>query len=283
MVSYIRVAVLALLCAGAGSALAQTPVPAAGDPVVARVNGAEVRRSDVMLAIENLPQQYRQLPPEMLFGGVVSQIIDRKLVAQAAEKGKLGDDPVVKQRVASIRERVLQEAYLSREIEKEMTDNNLRARYEKQVKNAPGREEVHARHVLVQNEADAKGVIEDLRKGGDFAEMAKKRSSGPSAANGGDLGYFTREQMVPEFAEAAFAMKKGEVSAAPVKTQFGWHVIKVEDRRTAPPPSFEDSVNDLRQEMAQELIQARMEALRKDAKIERFGPDGKPVPAEPKQ
>lgn len=283
MISYIRVAVLALVCAGAGSALAQTPGPAADDPVVARVNGAEVRRSDVMLAIENLPQQYRQLPPEMLFGGVVSQIIDRKLVAQAAEKGKLGDDPIVKQRVASIRERVLQEAYLSREIEKEMTDGNLRARYEKQVKNAPGREEVHARHVLVQNEADAKAVIEDLRKGGDFAEVAKKRSSGPSAANGGDLGYFAREQMVPEFAEAAFAMKKGEVSAAPVKTQFGWHVIKVEDRRTPPPPSFEDSVNDLRQEMAQELIQARMEALRKDAKIERFGPDGKPVPAEPKQ
>lgn len=283
MVSYIRIAVLALACAGAGSTLAQTPAPAAEDPVVARVNGAEVRRSDVMLAIENLPAQYRQLPPEMLFGGVVSQIIDRKLVAQAAEKGKLGDDPVVKQRVASIRERVLQEAYLSREIEKEMTDNNLRARYEKQVKNAPGREEVHARHVLVQNEADAKAVIEDLRKGGDFAEVAKKRSTGPSAANGGDLGYFSREQMVPEFAEAAFAMKKGEVSTAPVKTQFGWHVIKVEDRRTAPPPSFEDSVNDLRQEMAQELIQARMEALRKDAKIERFGPDGKPAPAEPKQ
>ncbi len=283
MVSYIRVAVLALLCVGAGSAFAQTPVPAVADPVVARVNGAEVRRSDVMLAIENLPQQYRQLPPEMLFGGVVSQIIDRKLVAQAAEKGKLGEDPVVKQRVASIRERVLQEAYLSREIDKEMTENNLRSRYEKQVKNAPGREEVHARHVLVQNEADAKAVIEDLRKGGDFAEVAKKRSSGPSAANGGDLGYFTREQMVPEFAEAAFAMKTGEVSAAPVKTQFGWHVIKVEDRRTAPPPSFEDSINDLRQEMAQELIQARMEALRKDAKIERFGPDGKPLPAEPKQ
>ena len=283
MVSYVRAAVLALFCAGAGSALAQTLGSAAEDPVVARVNGAEVRRSDVMLAIENLPQQYRQLPPEMLFGGVVSQIIDRKLVAQAAEKGKLGDDPVVKQRVASIRERVLQEAYLSREIEKEMTDGNLRARYENQVKNAPGREEVHARHVLVQNEADAKAVIEDLRKGDDFAEVAKKRSSGPSATNGGDLGYFTREQMVPEFAQAAFAMKKGEVSAAPVKTQFGWHVIKVEDRRTAPPPSFEDSVNDLRQEMAQELIQARMEALRKDAKIERFGPDGKPVPVEPKQ
>lgn len=283
MIFYIRIAVLALACAGAGSSLAQAPGQVADDPVVARVNGAEVRRSDVMLAIENLPQQYRQLPPEMLFGGVVSQIIDRKLVAQAAEKARLGEDPAVRQRVASIRERVLQETYLSRAIETEMTEANLRARYEKKVKSAPGREEVHARHVLVQNEADAKLVIEDLRKGGDFAEVARKRSTGPSAANGGDLGYFTREQMVPEFAEAAFAMKKGEISTAPVKTQFGWHVIKVEDRRTAPPPSFEDSVNDMRQEMAQELIQARMEALRKDAKIERLGPDGKPVPVEPKQ
>jgi peptidyl-prolyl cis-trans isomerase C len=254
--------------------------PPADDPVVARVNDSEIRRSDVLITIESLPAQYRQLPLEALFGTVLTQMIDRRLIAQAAEKSKLGDDAEVKRRLAGLRERVLQEIYLSNELEKALTDDKVRSRHEQLLKSQPAKEEVRARHILLASEADAKAVIDELTKGGDFAELAKSRSSGPSAATGGDLGYFAKDQMVPEFAEAAFAMKKGETSKAPVKTQFGWHVIKIEDRRQAAPPSFEERKDELRREMAQEMIVAIIDDLRKGAKIEQFSLDGGPAPAD---
>jgi peptidyl-prolyl cis-trans isomerase C len=281
MSNLIRAGALALAVLAAAAASAQSvSKPPADDPVVARVNDSEIRRSDVLITIESLPAQYRQLPLEALFGTVLTQMIDRRLIAQAAEKSKLGDDAEVKRRLAGLRERVLQEIYLSNELEKALTDDKVRSRHEQLLKSQPAKEEVRARHILLASEADAKAVIDELTKGGDFAELAKSRSSGPSAATGGDLGYFAKDQMVPEFAEAAFAMKKGETSTAPVKTQFGWHVIKIEDRRQAAPPSFEERKDELRREMAQEMIVAIIDDLRKGAKIEQFSLDGVPAPAD---
>jgi peptidyl-prolyl cis-trans isomerase C len=281
MSNLIRAGALALAALAAAAASAQSvSKPPADDPVVARVNDSEIRRSDVLITIESLPAQYRQLPLEALFGTVLTQMIDRRLIAQAAEKSKLGDDAEVKRRLAGLRERVLQEIYLSNELEKALTDDKVRSRHEQLLKSQPAKEEVRARHILLASEADAKAVIDELTKGGDFAELAKSRSSGPSAATGGDLGYFAKDQMVPEFAEAAFAMKKGETSKAPVKTQFGWHVIKIEDRRQAAPPSFEERKDELRREMAQEMIVAIIDDLRKGAKIEQFSLDGGPAPAD---
>jgi peptidyl-prolyl cis-trans isomerase C len=281
MSNLIRAGALALAVLAAAAASAQSvSKPPADDPVVARVNDSEIRRSDVLITIESLPAQYRQLPLEALFGTVLTQMIDRRLIAQAAEKSKLGDDAEVKRRLAGLRERVLQEIYLSNELEKALTDDKVRSRHEQLLKSQPAKEEVRARHILLASEADAKAVIDELTKGGDFAELAKSRSSGPSAATGGDLGYFAKDQMVPEFAEAAFAMKKGETSKAPVKTQFGWHVIKIEDRRQAAPPSFEERKDELRREMAQEMIVAIIDDLRKGAKIEQFSLDGGPAPAD---
>jgi peptidyl-prolyl cis-trans isomerase C len=281
MSNLIRAGALALAALAAAAASAQSvSKPPADDPVVARVNDSEIRRSDVLITIESLPAQYRQLPLEALFGTVLTQMIDRRLIAQAAEKSKLGDDAEVKRRLAGLRERVLQEIYLSNELEKALTDDKVRSRHEQLLKSQPAKEEVRARHILLASEADAKAVIDELTKGGDFAELAKSRSSGPSAATGGDLGYFAKDQMVPEFAEAAFAMKKGETSKAPVKTQFGWHVIKIEDRRQAAPPSFEERKDELRREMAQEMIVAIIDDLRKGAKIEQFSLDGVPAPAD---
>lgn len=269
MNSLLRRAVLALPLLAFGPAAQAQTAPAAADAVVARVDGSEIRRSDIAAAIELLPQQYRQLPPEMLFNGVLAQIIDRRLMAQAAEKEQLADSAEVKHRLAALREHVLQDAWVSRAVEKGVSEASLRARHAEQVKALPVKEEVKARHVLVQSEADARAATEEIRKGADFAEVAKKRSAGPSAANGGDLGWFARDQMVPEFAEAAFALKPGEITAAPVKSQFGWHVIKVEDRRAAPPPSFEERREALQQEAAQEVVAALTAELRAKAKIER--------------
>ncbi|MGQ3070697.1 MAG: peptidylprolyl isomerase [Ferrovibrionaceae bacterium] len=279
MTSPVRVRLLALSLA-AGLLVAPIAVSAqtAGNPVVARVNGAEIRRDDVMKAIETLPAQYRQLPKEVLFDRMRDQLVTAKLIDQAAEKAKLGDDPEVKRQMAEVRERIIQQVYLTRAVEAELTDAVLKKKYDEMIKAQPAKEEVHARHILVRDEAEAKKVIAELEKGGNFAELAKKYSIDGSSGQGGDLGYFTREVMVPEFSTAAFALKnKGDYTHTPVKSQFGYHIILLEDKRTAPPPAFDEVKEQIKQDMAQELIVAKMAELRKGAKVEEFNQDGSPV------
>jgi peptidyl-prolyl cis-trans isomerase C len=281
------VAALALTCAAAlaqhGSYTHAGSAAAGGkpgeDPVLARVGEVEIRRSELMIAAENLPQQYRQIPLQMLYAPLLNQLIDRKLISMEADKAKLGDDPEVQRRLVLQRERVLQEAYLARELKGKVTDERLRAQYDKTVKDGGSEAEVRARHILVDNEADAKKLSAEAKAGGDFAAMAKAKSKDPGAANGGDLGYFKRDQMVPEFATAAFALKPGEISS-PVKSPYGWHVIKIEDRRQAPPPSFEASVEELREQVAEEVVSEMLAGLRSKAKVETFGLDGTPQPLE---
>jgi len=279
MTSPVRVRLLALSLA-AGLLVAPIAVSAqtAGNPVVARVNGAEIRRDDVMKAIETLPAQYRQLPKEVLFDRMRDQLVTAKLIDQAAEKAKLGDDPEVKRQMAEVRERIIQQVYLTRAVEAELTDAVLKKKYDEMIKAQSAKEEVHARHILVRDEAEAKKVIAELEKGGNFAELAKKYSIDGSSGQGGDLGYFTREVMVPEFSTAAFALKnKGDYTHTPVKSQFGYHIILLEDKRTAPPPAFDEVKEQIKQDMAQELIVAKMAELRKGAKVEEFNQDGSPV------
>jgi len=285
--SFVRAATVALALSLPFAALAQAPAgpaakPGAEDPVVARVNGAEIKRSEVMATIEGLPAQYQQIPLPVLFNGVLTQLVDRKLMSQAAQAARLKDDAEVKRRMVLAEERVLQEVYLTREMEKGLTDDKIKARYEKMVKEQPPAEEVRARHILVDNEEKATKVIADLKKGGKFEELAKANSSGPSANNGGDLGFFKKEDMVQEFSDAAFALKPGQVTEKPVKSQFGWHVIKVEERRQAAPPALDQVRDDIRRDMAQEVVAQLLEGLRSKAKIEQFDETGKPAPAETK-
>jgi peptidyl-prolyl cis-trans isomerase C len=261
--------VLALMAPAPVRAQGPAAVEPVQDAVLARVNGDTVRRTEVLAAIEELPAQYRQLPMDVLFDRMISQLIDRKLVAQAAQRGGLGGDPEVERRLVALRERLMQEVYLTRAIEERVTDDKVRARYDIEVRDLPAREEVRARHILLDQESEAKAVLDELAKGGDFVAIARRLASGPAAGDGGDLGYFTKDRMVAEFAEAAFALSKGEVSKAPVKTQFGWHIIKVEDRRATPPPSFEERKPELQRLMADEGLRAVLEELRKGAKIER--------------
>jgi len=250
--------------------------PATGeDPVVAKIDGVEIRRSDMVIAAESLPQQYRQIPLQMLYVPLLNQLIDRKLIAIEANKSKLEEQPEVQRRLAIQRERVLQEAFLAREIGAKVTEARLRAQYDKTVKDSPREEEVKASHILVDSEAEAKKLSTDAKGGADFAALAKAKSKDPGAANGGDLGYFKREAMVPEFATAAFALKVGEIST-PVKSPYGWHVIKVVDRRQAAAPSFEASAEELREQVAEEVVGEMLAGLRAKAKVETFALDGSP-------
>lgn len=273
------VALLAVPAAAQAQAQGRPQVQPGGgaqeDVVVATIDGAPIRMSDVELAFRGLPAQYRNLPMPMIFGSLLQQLIDRQLVANAAEKAKLADDPEVAHRLALARRQVLQQAYLARRVNPELTEAKLRARYESDIASKPGAEEVSARHILVATEAEARAIQKALKEGADFAEQAKAKSIGPSGPRGGDLGFFKAEDMVPEFSKAAFALKVGEISE-PVKTEFGWHIIRVDERRSQPVPSFEDSVDELRQTVAQEVVGKVMEDLRGKADIQTFNPDGTP-------
>lgn len=265
-------------------ALAQTKKGDASDPVVATVDGSPIYRSDVIAVQRTLPAQFQQLPIEVLFPAVVERLIETKLVVNAGRKENLQNDDEVKRRLASLEDRVIQEVYITRKVEAAVNEQAVRERYEQMAKATPAKEEISARHILVQTEQQAKDVIAELKKGGDFAEIAKAKSMDPSGKqNGGDLGFFSREEMVPEFSEAAFKLKDGETSASPVKTQFGWHVIRVEARRTQA-PSLDEMREQITNDLSQEVVSGMVGKLREGAKVERFSLDGQalPTPA-PKQ
>ncbi|WP_159349223.1 peptidylprolyl isomerase [Roseomonas harenae] len=261
----------------APAAPAQAANPQPADPVVARVDGQEIRLSDVREAAGQLPDELKNAPPAMLYPLIVDQLVAQKaLVAKARAEG-LERDPEVQRRIARATDQELQQALLRREVAPALTEQALRQRYESGASTRQGEEEIHARHILVPTETAAREALEEVRKpGADFAEVAKRRSTGPGAQQGGDLGFFKKSDMIPEFAEAAFALQPGQIIAEPVQTPFGWHVIKVEARRTAPPASFEDSQEALRQAAFEESVNAAVERIRGAATVERFNMDGSP-------
>ncbi len=288
---YFRLFRAAALAAALGwtgiTAEAQTGDPAGAqteeNPVVARVNGAEIKRSDLVSAQQALSEQYRQVPLKSIFQPLLRQMINTLLIVRAARAQGMHDDPGVKQQMANMEGRILEQAYLRRIIKSRVTDEALRKNYRNSVVAAAagGEVEVRARHILVKTEAEAMAVIDELRKNkADFAELARTKSTGPSSARGGDLGFFAKGAMVKPFSDAAFALKPGEITRKPVKTQFGWHVIKLEERRSGSVPSFEESREKLSGEMTQRVIAEAVGSLRKDAAIETFGLDGGvPAPA----
>jgi peptidyl-prolyl cis-trans isomerase C len=279
---------LGLVCA-AGYAMAADPhatppTPGApalppGNPVVARVDGTELRLSDVESAQKTLPPQAQKLPLEQIYPMLLDRLVDGMLITKAGRKEHLDQDPEVQSRLKQYEDRLVQEAYVNRALKQADTEDRLRTRYETVIKDKPAHEEVHARHILLATEAEAKSVIGELDKGADFAALAKKYSKDPGAEAGGDLGYFGHDDMVKEFADAAFALSQGQYSKTPVKSEFGWHVIKVEDRRTGKPPTFEEAREQLSRDLAHEILEAKLHDLRGAAKIEEFGLDGKPLPA----
>jgi len=275
---------IGLAAALAFAAIAAAAAQDADDPVVGRVGGAEIRQSEIIAAYDGLPADYQQVPVERLHRILLDRAIDDALIAQRAASLGYENDAAVQLKLRLARAQVMRETYFTRQIEATVTEDAVKARYEEKIAEMPAGEEVRARHILVKSEDEATAVIEALGAAdADFAKVAGEKSIGPSAAQGGDLGYFTKAAMVPEFAEAAFAMQVGEVSKAPVQTQFGWHVIKVEDRRAAAPPALEEMRTDIFNELAQAVIADDIVALREGVAIERFEFDGSEVapPEEP--
>ena len=250
------------------------PAAAAANPVVAKVNGDAIHASDVRELMAGLPAQYRSLPPNMLFPMMLDQLVDRKALLLLAEKQGLQNDPEVKAAMTRAADAALQNALLKRDIGPEVTEAKVRARYDATLAHKPGEEEVHARHILVGSEAEAEKIIAELKGGADFAKLAKAESKDPGAAEGGDLGWFKKGDMLPAFSDVAFSLQPGQISEKPVKTQYGWHVIQVEGRRQAPPPTFEQARDQIRQDMIQEGVHKLVAEAKQGLTIERFNPDG---------
>src|SRR5260370_1068890 len=221
---------LAAGCSKDASSQKQEPTAtaSASDPTVARVNGVEIRESDLAMADQDIGQNLQNAPPETQREQLIAYVTDIILVSQAANSKKLSDDPDFQHHLAFIRNKMLMGLQLREEAKGAVTDEAEHKLYEEAVKPMRAEEEVHARHILVESEDEAKAIVEQVKGGADFAAVAKEKSKDPGAADGGDLGYFTKDQMLPEFADVAFKMYPGQLSN-PVKTQFGWHIIKVED------------------------------------------------------
>ncbi|CAM5198561.1 peptidylprolyl isomerase [Bosea thiooxidans] len=269
-----------------GFALLATPAFAQADKVVAKVDGISITERDVQLASEDLGERLAQLPEDRKRDEVINYLVDLKLGAKAAAEAKIADTPDFAARLAYYREKVLLDEYLTREGKKAVTAEAAKKLFDDTTKAMAPEEEAHARHILVEDEAQAKTVVERLKKGEDFAKVAAELSKDPgSGKEGGDLGWFTKDRMVPEFAEAAFKLKKGEVSE-PVKSQFGWHVIRLEDKRAKPLPDFAAVKPQIDQYLERKAQQDLVLALREKAKVERLdkpaeAPAAKPDAAKP--
>jgi len=253
-------------------AQAQSPAQAQAqsDKVVAKVAGVEIRESDLAMAEEDMGQQVQQLEGAAKRDALVAYVADVIIAAKAAEAKKVTDQREFKSRIAFIRNKLAMEMLLVQEGKAAVTDAAMRKVYDEAVKQQGAEQEVRARHILVPSEAEAKAILVEIKKGTDFAEMAKQKSKDPgAAAEGGDLGYFTKDQMVPEFAEQAFKMNKGDVSD-PVKSQFGWHIIKVEDKRSKPAPAFETVKEQVEQFVTRRAQAEYIAKLREGSKVERL-------------
>ena len=278
-----RAAAVLVLASLAASVSHQVFAQTTEDPAVATVNGVTIHRSDLEYERRFLPDKYRSYPLELLFKSLLDQVIDATLVALSAREAGLADDETVKAELKRIEDRLVRQTYMQRYLSSTVTEETLRARYHELDLEASREEEVHARHILVTSEAEALEIIEALKGGADFAELAAERSSGPSGANGGDLGFFKHDAMVGPFADAAFALEAGAMTESPVQTRFGWHVIKVEERRKAPAQTFEDMREDLAGTATREAVQALIARIKEGAEIQRFNLDGSPANAPQKE
>lgn len=222
-------------------------VALAAETIIAKVGDVEITERELAFAEADLARQYAKVPEQQRKIAILRSLIDIKILAAAAEADGLADDESFKARMQFLRSRALHNGFFRKNVVEKITDAEIKARYDKEVSATPPVEEINARHILVKTKEEAEAIIKELDGGKDFAELAKEKSTGPSGANGGDLGFFGRGQMVPPFEKAVFTMANGEYSKQPVQTDFGFHVIKREAARVSEPPEFEKVADQMRQ------------------------------------
>ncbi len=260
---------------------APTTAAPQGNPIIVTVNNDPIRVSDIAAWVDvHVPaEQRQQIGQEKLFSAAVNELATGKALQIMARKQMLDRDPTIAHQMQVAADEVLQRALLVKTVLPMVTEETIKAQYDKQYAGKPGQPQVHARHILVDSEAKAKDVIKQLQAGAKFEDLAKKYSDpkDPASAQGGDLGTFKKADMLPEFSDAAFKLKKGEYTTTPVHTRYGWHVIQVIDTSVSTPPAYDTVHDEIRQQLLRQDAQALAAKARDGVKIVSYGPDGKPV------
>ena len=239
-------------------------------PIVANVNNEDISLETMIHAMNELPPEIQSQPFMSYYEDLLERVIDIKLFAQEGKKMKLDEEPSVRAAIDFVIEKVLMQAFLSKYVQENIKEENIKASYSNFIADETSREEIKASHILMDTESEAIDVINMLNDGDDFAELAKNKSTGPSGPSGGDLGWFKRGQMVPPFEKAAFSLNKNEITQIPVQTQFGWHVIKIFDKRIPEAPSYENMKSKLIQDLERKIVSKKIQDLRNDALIEKL-------------
>ena len=239
-------------------------------PIVANVNNEDISLETMIHAMNELPPEIQSQPFMSYYEDLLERVIDIKLFAQEGKKMKLDEEPSVRAAIDFVIEKVLMQAFLSKYVQENIKEENIKASYSNFIADETSREEIKASHILMDTESEAIDVINMLNDGDDFAELAKNKSTGPSGPSGGDLGWFKRGQMVPPFEKAAFSLNKNEITQRPVQTQFGWHVIKIFDKRIPEAPSYESMKSKLIQDLERKIVSKKIQDLRNDALIEKL-------------
>jgi len=252
-----------------------------GNPVVATVDGKDITRVDVFRYIKMMPANIQQLPPQAIWPLAMEQVINTRVVQNKAENAALDNDPEVAEQLGMAKQQIVRSIYVQRAVDKEISESDLKKKYNDTIGKSPAIEELHAAHILVDSEAKAKDLIAKLKDGGDFAKLAAENSGDPgNKTKGGDLGWFAKQDMVPEFSDAAFKIGVGKISETPVKTQFGYHVVKVLEKRERPKPSFDEVKPMIQVELRREKLENMLEGWKSSAKVEKFDINGDPMKAE---
>ena len=239
-------------------------------PIVANVNKEKISLETMIHAMNEVPPEIQSQPFMSYYEELLERVIDIKLFAQEGKKLSLEEEPSVKSAIDFVTEKVLMQAFLSKYVQENIKEENLKTSYNNFIADETSREEIKASHILIDTESEAIDVINMLNNGDDFEELAKNKSTGPSGPSGGDLGWFKRGQMVPPFEKAVFSLNKNEISQRPVQTQFGWHVIKVFDKRIPEAPSYESMKSKLIQDLERKIVSKKIQDLRNDALIEKL-------------
>lgn len=254
--------------------LPSAPGGGGSNPIVASVDGKPIRLSDVGKALQTLPENLRNLPFDTVYLVLLDRLVDHQALVLAAKRAGLEDLPAVKLEIEAAVERILEGAYLGRTAVPKVTDEAVQDLYNRMYANKPGVDEVRARHILVETEAEARKIIEELRQGADFAAIARTVSRDPDGKNGGELGFFRRDQVWPAFADLAFALPPGQVANNPIRNEFGWHVVQVTEKRQVAPPSFAEVKDDLRKTLLAQAVGDSVKQARSQVIIRRFNLDG---------
>jgi peptidyl-prolyl cis-trans isomerase C len=259
----------------------QAAVQGVTDPVVASVEGRPIYLSELGRA--SLPENVRGLPFDVVYPALLDRMIDHTALVTMARRSGLEASPQVRREIQAATEKILEGAYLGQEVAPRVTEQAIQARYDLLYGAQPVTDEVRARHILVATEAEARKVLENLRQGTDFATMARSVSKDADASKGGDLGFFRRDQVWPGFADLAFALSPGQVAHDPIKNEFGWHVVKLEEKRLVPPPSFSEAHDQIQQDLLAACMRQTIADARSQLLIHRFNLDGTELEAAPKQ